>query len=170
MKYEKGLLFKIMILKRYGFDTEKYRLNKHVRECYAQKMCESGKPLESYEEIFSFINDKPIDKDRFYYIYFEMGECLYELERYVEASEYFKIAIDNVITESSMKNNFKFKSSHYDPFLKDYFKAVDCFIKARKFDKADHYYNLNAYLKNCSRLSSEYMEELYASLGAGGIH
>ena len=168
MKYEKGLLFKLMILKRYGFDIEQYKLNKSVREFYAQKRCENGKKrnVEMYREIFSFINGRDIDRDRFYYIFWEMGECLAELEQYGEACKYFKIAIDNVITESYKKNNLKFKSRHYDVFLKGYFKAVGCFIKASRFDDADYYDNLNMYLKDSSRLPCEYMGDLYASLGA----
>lgn len=168
MKYEKGLLFKLMILKRYGFDIKKYMLNKSIREFYAKKRCENGKKrnLKMYEEIFSFIDGKDIDKDRFYHIYFEMGECLFELERYGEACKYFKIAIDNVISESYKKNKFKFKSNHYNLFLEEYSEAIECFLKAKEFDSADYYNNLNMYSKNEFNLGSESMGDLFASLGA----
>ena len=167
MKYENGLRYKLMILKRYGFHIKKYLLNNSVRDFYA-KRCENVKTrnIEMYEEIFSFIDGKNIDMDRFYYIYFEMGECLMELKRYGEACRYFEIAIDNVITESYKKNKSKFKSSHYNLFLKDYSKVIECFLKAGEFDKADYYNNLNMYCENKYNISSEDMGDLYASFGA----
>ena len=135
MKYEKGLRYRIMILKRYGFHIRKYTLNKSVMDFYTRR-CENKKTrnVELYEEIFSFIDGKNIDMDRFYYIYFEMGECLMELKRYGEACRYFEIAIDNVITESYKKNKSKFKSGHYNLFLENYSKAIECFLKAEEFD------------------------------------
>lgn len=167
MKYEKGLRYKLMILKRYGFHIRKYTLNKSVRDFYT-KRCENVKTrnIGMYEEIFSFIDGKNIDMDRFYYIYFEMGKCLMELKRYGEACRYFEIAIDSVITESYNKNKSKFKSSHYNLFLKDYSEAIECFLKAGEFDNADYYNNLNMYCENKYNLSSERMGDLYASLGA----
>lgn len=171
MKYEKGLRFKAMTLRKYGFDRGKYKLNKSVRELYSQKRCENGKNKnpEMYREIFSFIGDKQIDKDRFYYIYWEMGECLFDLQRYGEASHYFKTAIDNVITESYRKNKSKFKSSHYELFLDDYDKAIQCFLNACEFDDADYYMNLNMYCKSKYPLSSEWMGDFYASRGAKNL-
>lgn len=168
MNYEKGLLFRLMILKRYGFNIEKYKINLSFREFYAQKICENWKKrnIETYEKIFSFIDGKDIDKDRFYYIYFEMGECLFDVERYGEASRYFEIAIDNVITESYKNNKFKFKSSHYNLFLGDCSKAIECFLKAEEFDKTNYYNNLNMYCENKYKLPSESMGDLFASYGA----
>lgn len=170
MKYEKGLRYRIMILKRYGFHIRKYTLNKSVRDFYTRR-CENKKTrnVELYEEIFSFIDGKNIDLDRFYYIYFEMGECLMELKRYGEACRYFEIAIDNVITESYKKNKSKFKSSHYNLFLKNYSKAIECFLKAEEFDNMDYYNNLNMYCENKYNRSSEVMGDLYASHGAKNL-
>lgn len=171
MKYEKGLRFKAMIFKRYGFDTGKYKLNKSVRESYLKKRCENKKKknIEMYREIFSYIDGKPIDRARFYYIYFEMGECLFDLGKYSEASGYFRTAIDNVISESYKKNKSKFKSGHYDLFLNDYDKAIECFLKAGEFDYADYYINLNMYCESRHNRSSEAMGDFYASLGAKNL-
>lgn len=166
MNYEKGLRYKTAILGRYHINIKKYRLNGQVREFYSYKICENKKTLDAYEEIISFIGNRDIDRDRFYYIYWEMAECLYHEKRYGEACEYFKIAIDNVIGKSYRKNVSKLKSGHYALFLKDYFMAVDCFIRAGRFDDADYYDNLNMYYKNYSKLSDEYMGDMYASLGA----
>lgn len=161
----------MMNLRKYGFDIEKYKLNRSVRKFYTKKMCENDKKknIEIYEEIFSFITDKPVDKDRFYYIYFEMGECLFRDGRYGKASKYFKTAIDNVITESYKKNKSKLKLKHYDLFLKDYDMAIECFLKSGQFDDADYYINLNMYCKSSYNLPSESMGDFYASRGAKNL-
>ena len=168
MEYEKGIRFKSLILRKYGFNIEKYRINKATREFYLQKRCEMGKwkNLEKYTEILNFISKKDIDMDRFHYIFWQIGECLYELERYGEASKYFKIAIDNVICESYRKNRSKLKSKHYTHFLRNYQLAVLCLIKSKEFSQADYYFNLNMYSDNYTKLDNRYLADMYASLGA----
>lgn len=168
MKYEKRIRFKLMILRRYGLNIDKYKTNKMVRDIYLQKRQEMGKNrnLEKYWQILTFIGKKDIDKDRFHYIYWEIGECLFKLKRYNDASNYFKIAIDNAISSSYKKNKSKFKSQHYDYFLKNYQLAVLCFIKAGEFRQADYYFNLNMYCDGYTKLKDYYLAELYASLGA----
>ncbi|WP_296894139.1 hypothetical protein [uncultured Methanobrevibacter sp.] len=166
MKYEKDLIFKLLILKKYRFDIEKYKINNALRKFYNQKISENGRTLKTYYEIIDYIGQNDIDKDRFYYIYWEMGECLYNAEKYSEASKYFKIAIDNVISENYKKNKFKFKSNHYSMFLERYCLSVKCFIKAKEFDNADYYYNLNMYSKNYPKYSNMEMGDLYASFKA----
>ena len=139
MKYEKGLIFKLLILKKYLFDIEKYKINNALRKFYNEKISENGRTLKTYYEIIDYIGQKDIDKDRFYYIYWEYANILYDLKQYGDASEYYKKAIDNVITDSYHENNFKFKSKHYKLFLKEYPKAIDSLIKSREFDDVDYY-------------------------------
>ena len=154
MKYEKDLIFKLLILKKYRFDIEKYKINNALRKFYNQKISENGRTLKTYYEIIDYIGQNDIDKDRFYYIYWEMGECLYNAEKYSEASKNYK------------KNKFKFKSNHYSMFLERYCLSVKCFIKAKEFDNADYYYNLNMYSKNYPKYSNMEMGDLYASFKA----
>jgi len=162
------LRFKLRTLKKYGFDIDKYKLNHKIREFYLQKKCEMGKKrdLEKYFEIISFIDEKDIDFERFYYIYFETAEELYKQKRYDEACRHYQIAIDNVISPSYRKNKSKLKSKHFKLFLKNYCFAVDCFLKAGMFTKADYYDELNMYQKGITKLSDETKAEVYASLGA----
>lgn len=168
MEFEKDLRFKLMIFRKYKFNFEKYLQGKEIREFYMQKKRENGKKrnLKMYEEILSFIGAKDIDKERFYYIYFEYACELYKLERYDEACMYFKIAIDNVISDSYRKNRSKLKSAHFKLFLEKYSHAVDCFIKAEKFVDADYYDELNMYFENKDGLSNSAKGNYYAELGA----
>lgn len=160
---EKDLLFRLMTLKKYHFNIKKHNLNRDIRKFYTQKTFNN---INSYYEMIDYISQKDIDKDRFYYIYWEMAECLFKDEKYGEAAKYFKIAIDNVISKSYKKNRFKFKSKHYSMFLEHYCTAIKCFIKAKEFDSADYYYNLNIYSKNYPKYSNMEMGNLYASMGA----
>ena len=166
MKYKKDLLFRLILLKRYNFSVKKHRLNRKVEKFCMEKISEKGRNIEAYNEIMDYISQKDIDKDRFYYICWEMGECLFRDERYGEASGYFKAAIDNVISESYKKNRFKFKSKYYSLLLERYCTAVKCLIKAGQFDDADYYWNLNIYSKNYPKYGNRRRGDLYASLGA----
>lgn len=171
METEKGLRFKLLILRKYKFNLEKYRQGKIIREFYLQKIRENAENRnpEMYEEILSFIDGKDIDKERFYYIYFELAEELYGLERYDDACKYFKIAIDNVISPDYKENKFKLKSKHFKPFMKNYHVAVDCFLKAGRFNDADYYDELNMYNENAKILSNEHKAEFYAQLGGKDV-
>ena len=133
MKFEKDFIFKILILKNYGMDFKKYKENYMIRKQYLQK-CNN---IDDYENIIGHIEKENLDKARFYYIYWEYANILYDLKQYGDASEYYKKAIDNVITDSYHENNFKFKSKHYKLFLKEYPKAIDSLIKSRQFDDVD---------------------------------
>ena len=171
METEKGLRFKLLIFRKYKFNFEKYRQGKSIREFYLQKRSsnDENRTLKTYEEILSFIDGKDIDKERFYYIYFELAEELYGLERYDDACKYFKIAIDNVISPDYRENKFKFKSKHFKPFMKNYHVAVDCFLKAGRFNDGDYYDELNMYNENAEILSNEHKAEFYAQLGGKDV-
>ena len=165
MEFEKDFIFKILILKNYGMDFKKYKENHMIRKQYLQK-CNS---IDDYENIIWHIEKDNLDKDRFYYIYWEHANILYDLKQYGEASEYYKKAIDNVITDSYHENKFKFKSNHYKFFLKEYPKAIDSLIKSREFDDVDYYDELNLYSKTGLELSWERKGDFYAELGAKNV-
>lgn len=165
MEFEKDFIFKMLILKKYKLDFEKYRKNRMIRKHYLQK-CES---IDDYATIIRNIEKENLDKDRFYYIYWEYANLLYDLKQYIEASKYYRKTIDNVISDSYHENNFKFKSKHYKLFLNQYPKAIDSLIKTRQFDDADYYDNLNLYSKTGLELSNEKKGDFYAELGAKNI-
>lgn len=137
MTLEKGLRFKLLILKRYNLHLKRYIENRKIRKVYLAE--------NDIDKILSFASAHEMDSDRFYYIYWKKAEQLYELKKYKEASNYFTLAIDNVITGSYKKNKSKFKSKHYDLLLENYPKAMDCLLKSDKYWELDYYTELNMY-------------------------
>lgn len=137
MALEKGLRFNLLLLKRYNLHLNRYIENRKIRKVYLAE--------NDIDKILSFASAHDMDPDRFYYIYWKKAEQLYELKKYEAASNYFTLAIDNVITDSYNKNKSKFKSEHYNLLLENYHKAMDCLFKSNKYWELDYYTELNMY-------------------------
>lgn len=137
MKFEKGLRFKVLLLKRYGINPKRYLENRKIRKYWLSE--------DDIDKVLEFASKRNHDKDRFYYIYWMKAEQLYGLEKYSEAADYYLTAIDNVISSSYKKNRSKFKSKHYDLFLNNYKRAIQSLAKSDRFKELDYYKELNIY-------------------------
>jgi hypothetical protein len=137
MTLEKGLRFKLLLLKRYNINFKRYWENRKIRKYWLNE--------SDIDKVLAFISQNNFDKDRFYYIYWKKAEQLYELKKYSKAANYYLTAIDNVISSSYKKNKSKFKTSHYDLLLNNYKKAMQCLIKSERFEELDYYRELNMY-------------------------
>ena len=161
MEFENDLIFKLRTFKKYASDINRYKSNAEIRNLYLKK-----ESKECLKDIIKLMENKDCDRERFYYIYWELADILYGMKRYDEACRYYKRAIDNVISPSYKKNRLKLKSKHYKLFLDRYYFAIDSFLKAGRFNEANYYDELNMYLENITKLDKRYMGDLYASLGA----
>lgn len=137
MALEKGLRFKLLLLKRYNINFKKYLENRKIRQYWLNE--------SDIDKVLAFISKKDFDKDRFYYINWKKANQLYELKKYDEAANHYLISIDNVISSSYKKNKSKFKTGHYDFLLNNYKKAMKCLVKSNRFEELDYYTELNMY-------------------------
>lgn len=137
MKFEKGLRFKALMLKRYCMNPKGYLEDRKIRKCWLSE--------DDIDRVIEFASKRSHDRDRFYYIYWKKADQLYGLEKYGEAADYYMTAIDNVISNSFKKNRSKFKSGHYDLLLNNYKRALSCLAESNRFEELDYYKELNIY-------------------------
>lgn len=137
MALEKGLRFRLLLLKRYNINLKKYLENRKIRKFWLSE--------DDIDKVLEFASKRNHDRDRFYYIYWKKADQLCGLEKYGEASDYYLTAIDNVISNSYKKNKSKFKSGHYDLILDNYKRALSCLAESNRFEELDYYKELNIY-------------------------
>lgn len=147
MKFENGLRFKALLVKRYGINLKRYLENRKIRKYWLSE--------EDIDKVLEFVSQENHDLDRFYYIYWKKADQLYKLEKYGEAADYYMTAIDNVISESYKKNKSKFKSGHYDLLLNNYKRALHCLAESNRFEEFDYYKELNMYSDTCEPKTNE---------------
>ncbi|MBR3140415.1 MAG: hypothetical protein IKF11_06075, partial [Methanobrevibacter sp.] len=84
MALEKGLRFKLLLLKRYNINFKKYLENRKIRQYWLNE--------SDIDKVLAFISKKDFDKDRFYYINWKKANQLYELKKYDEAANHYLIS------------------------------------------------------------------------------